>query len=297
MIADGKVYALSGDHDPAQPMVEGEHLYCFNSETGELLWAYPMQGGSTPNAGIGDGLLIWHDSYTGYLNCFGTGKTAVEVTTSKSQVAEGEYTWISGRVTDQSPAQMGTGCVSDESMGPWMEYLHASKPEPAMGTITGVDVTLRALDSSNTLIDIGTITADGEGYFSHKWTPPDEDQYRIMAYFEGTDSYFESYGMSNLAVGPAAADFPTPAEISSKVIADMPDYPTPPTASQISSQVVADMPDYPTPPTPPTASQISSQVVTDLPAFPDNSTLIIVVLVVAIVGLCILLYGMFTGKK
>ena len=60
-------------------------------------------------------------------------------------------------------------------------------------TITGVPVTLTAIDQDGNYIDIGTTTTDGYyGTFAHAWTPPEEGTYKIIASFAGDDSYGSS---------------------------------------------------------------------------------------------------------
>jgi hypothetical protein len=122
---------------------------------------------------------------------------------TQTQITKGEYTWITGRITDQSAGQPGTPCVAKESMEVWMSYLHCSGPKPQFGEINGVAADLFATKSDGTLIQIGTVETDSEGYFKAIWTPPDEDLYVITCAFAGDESYWDSWGTCNLAVGPA----------------------------------------------------------------------------------------------
>lgn len=217
--ADGKVYASTEESDGHY--IAGHFLYCFDAETGNILWTYPLyqhHGGAV----IVDGMLFVADSYTHQLIAFGKGPTAVEVSVSQEQIANGSYTWINGRVSDQSPSQKGTGCVADESMDAWMAYLNGGFPEPAMGTIKGVPVTLSAVKSDGTVIEIGMVTADYEGDFSYKWTPPTEDGYRIIANFTGSESYWGSYGVTDLAVGPTPVPPPNEEQVAMQVISQLP---------------------------------------------------------------------------
>jgi len=73
-------------------------------------------------------------------------------------------------------------------------------------TITGVPVTLTAVDSDDNWIDIGTVTTSGYyGTFGLAWTPSEEGTYEIIASFEGDDSYGSSGAATYVTVGPAAA--------------------------------------------------------------------------------------------
>jgi outer membrane protein assembly factor BamB len=202
MAADGKIYGTSEDHNPKQPMLEGNKLFAFDGETGDVLWTYPM---CMSHVGcIADGVLMAGDYYTNTIKAFGKGPTAVEVSVPQAKIAKGDYTWINGRVTDQSPAQKGTPVVAKESMDTWMAYLNGGYPKPAAEDIKGVPVTLSAVSSNGTVIEIGTVTTDSNGDFRFKWTPPAEDAYKITASFAGDESYYDSWEAIDLAVGSAS---------------------------------------------------------------------------------------------
>jgi len=208
VVADGKVYVVTGDHTPKQVLMQGERLICLNAETGEALWDFPVAGSSEgTNCAIANGLLFSPDYYTGFLRAFGKGPTKVDIVVSDTRVNKGDYTWISGKVVDQSPAQKDTPCVSEESMESWMKYLHGGMPMPLQ--ISGVPVKLSFVGADGSQGDITTVTTDGyTGEFSFKWTPPNETFYKIIATFEGAESYDPSSGSTYLSVGPAAS--PTP---------------------------------------------------------------------------------------
>jgi len=111
---------------------------------------------------------------------------------------------IKGTVLDQSPAQPDTPCVSTDSVAAWMEHVHLQRDLPA--DLTGVPVTLTAIGSDDSVIDIGTTTTNAYyGTFSHAWTPPDEGTYEIIASFAGDDSYGSSAAATAVTVGPAPA--------------------------------------------------------------------------------------------
>lgn len=231
--ADGKVYADTGDHEAPNPMVPGEREYCLNGTTGDVLWSYPCSGGDNHPSAIANGILFVPDQYTGQLIAFGKGPTAVTASVSESQIASGSSVWISGNVTDQSAGQAGTPCVSNASMGAWMEYLHAGMDMPS--NVTGVPVTLSALYSNNTQVEIGTVTTDSQGHFQIKWTPSTEDHYRIVASFKGDDSYYDSTGTAELTVGSPAQDVvgQVVSQLPSAVVAQLPETPAITTAEAI----------------------------------------------------------------
>jgi hypothetical protein len=102
-----------------------------------------------------------------------------------------------------------------------MEYLYMQRPIDGLNhdqTMTGVPVTLTAIDSSNNVISIGTTITNGYyGTFGVSWTPPKQDTYTIIASFAGDDSYGSSTAATNLSVGPAPEtqqpiEIPTPVD-------------------------------------------------------------------------------------
>jgi hypothetical protein len=206
MIADGKLYAYNTEHSATQPLTRGWGLHCINATTGEGIWN--ITGSMTPGA-VADGYLTAGNSYDGYMYVFGKGQSETTVTAPDVAVSKGSAITIKGTVLDLSPAQPGTPCVSKESMTTQMEYLHMQHPIDGIkgdAIKTGVPVTLTAIGSDGSYIDIGTTTTNGYyGTFSLAWTPPEEGTYEIIASFEGDDSYGSSGAATAVTVGPAAA--------------------------------------------------------------------------------------------
>jgi len=64
---------------------------------------------------------------------------------------------------------------------------------------------LYAIDPNGNFIHIGTVTSDMSGMFNKMWTPEHEGEYKIIATFEGSDSYWSSYSETAIGVGPAAS--------------------------------------------------------------------------------------------
>ena len=160
VIADGKVYAQNNEHTPTSPLTRGWRLHCIDAITGEGVWN--ITGSMTPGA-VADGYLTAGNMYDGYMYVFGKGESATTVTAPGTHITLGETVMIRGTVTDQSPGQPDTACVSDESMPEWMEYLHMQKPFPEH--VTGVEVTIDVLDSNNNYRTIGTTISDPSGVF------------------------------------------------------------------------------------------------------------------------------------
>ena len=192
LVADGKLYTYNTEHTPSQPVTRGWSLYCINATSGQGIWN--ITGPMTPGA-ISDGYLAAGNSYDGYMYMFGKGQSATTVSAPQTEVISGHNAVISGSVLDQSPAQPGTPCVSAQSMGPYMNYLHEQSPIPA--TITGVPVSIDAVDPNGNLVHLATVTSDGtSGTFSYTWTPTLAGNYKIMATFAGDDSYGSSFATS-----------------------------------------------------------------------------------------------------
>jgi len=205
ILGGGVLFAPSTEHSPTL-YYRGTRLHAIDAYTGDGLWT--ILGYYTPTA-IAEGTLIASESTLGYTYAFGKGESAIEVSVSPSVIANGSSVLIQGTITDQSPAQPGTACVSKESMTAWMEYLHMQQPCP--DSVTGVPVDLYATCSDGSVISIGTVRNDMTGQFAYLWTPPTEDVYKIVAVFVGDESYWSSYAETALGVeaAPPAPEEPT----------------------------------------------------------------------------------------
>jgi outer membrane protein assembly factor BamB len=217
MIADGKLYVSNTEHTPTYPRTRGWKLNCINATTGAGIWT--MMGSQTV-AGIADGYLVAGNPDDGYLYVYGKGKSATKVTAPDTAVPLGTTLTIKGTVLDQSPGQPDTPCVSAASMTTQMQYLHFQIALTGVfnnETLTGVPVTLTAIDENGIVTNIGTATTNGYyGTFSKAWTPPAEGAYQIVASFAGDDSYGSSGAATAVTVGPA------PQQVT------IPENPTPP---------------------------------------------------------------------
>jgi len=209
-IADGKLYTINNEHTPTPPITRGWGVNCIDIFTGERVWKLEgpwVWGGPGP---IADGYLTI-TSNEGYMYVFGKGESETTVTAPDVAVPKGTALTIKGKVLDMSPDPVvsGTPCVSADSMSTQMQYLFFQYPIDGIWhneTITGVPITLSALAEDGSYVDIGTITTDGySGTFGKAWTPTEEGIYKIIASFEGDDSYGSSSATTWVTVGPAAA--------------------------------------------------------------------------------------------
>lgn len=201
VIADGKVYQSTGEHSPSNPVPIGNRLYCIDAHTGEQIWNISDLSGATSGdpKTIADGVLLHCDEYDLKMYAIGKGKSAITVSAPLTAASLGQSIMITGSVTDLSPAQPGTPCVSAKSMGPWMEYLHMQKPIPT--NVVGVQVSLDAVGPDGNSISIGTVTSDGmTGMFQKLWQPQTAGEYTIYATFAGDESYGSSVAAAPLGV-------------------------------------------------------------------------------------------------
>jgi len=295
------IYVATSEWGTPTPYYRGQRMHAINAITGEGLWS--IQGSWDPSV-LAEGVLLAYNRYTATEYAFGRGPTQVDSKVSSSVIELGDYTWISGMVTDQTPILKDTPCLSRDSMGPWMEYLFFQQPKPTNSS--GVPVQFFATDSNNNLINIGSTTSDAEGYFRFKWTPQAEDYYTITAYFAGDESYYSSYDIiGGLEVGPAAPATPAPltaaqlsAAVADGVQGAIPSYPDVPTANEIANAVVDAIPEYPEFPQygTPEFPEYPEPTVTDTSAF-TTADIAIIVLIVAAVVIGILSYMELRRRK
>ena len=203
LVADGKVFATPGEHSPSAPMPRGEKLHVINIDSGKAVWTLT---GWFQHPVAADGYLLSLNAYDNQIYCIGKGPSATTIQAPLTAVPKGTAMMITGTVTDQSPSQKGTPCVSDASMSSWMEYVNMQQATPS--SVTGVTVKLTAVDSNGNTVDIGTVTSDSNGLFKKSWTPTAEGEYTIKATFDGTESYGNSFATTAAVVSSAAAASP-----------------------------------------------------------------------------------------
>ena len=159
MVADGKLYTFTAEHTPSQPITRGLRFYCLNATTGQNIWNMTGYSGVTgsrtfPGA-ISDGYLTLASSYDGYMYVIGKGQSSTTVCAPQTAITVGQSAVITGTVLDQSPAQPGKACVSQDSESTYMEYLHMSAPIDGIYhnvTITGVPVSIDAKDPNGNYV-------------------------------------------------------------------------------------------------------------------------------------------------
>jgi len=210
-IADGMIYTSNTEHTASQPATRGWSFHCINATTGQGIWNIT---GSMAAGPIADGYLTANNRNDGFLYVFGKGKSVTTVTAAPETISQGAPILIKGTVIDQSPAQPNTPCVSQGSMKTQMEYLHMELPIDGVdhtAVMTGVPLSLDAIDPNGNAVHIATITSDAySGTFGYSWTPPIAGQYKISATFAGDDSYGSSFATTYCSVSEAQA---TPTQV------------------------------------------------------------------------------------
>lgn len=222
--ANGIVYTMSGEHSPNTPLYLGYRARALNATTGEELWTlldWSASGLGTSNApvAIADGYMSFLNAYDGQIYTLGKGpsKTTVEIRNDVIQL--GNSVLIQGKVYDISPGTKqheqaarfpdGVPAVSEESMTAWMEYVYEQQPRPM--DVTGVTVSLMAVDPNGNYVSIGEATSDANGLYAISYTPEVPGIYRIFAVYSGSNSYWGSQAETVVSVTnpPPATPEPT----------------------------------------------------------------------------------------
>jgi hypothetical protein len=206
-IQDGKVYAFTNQHgNGAQsPYYKGEMIYCLNATTGEQIWSMMGMAGQNGGAGastslLADGFLAYYNYYDNQIYSVGKGPSQLTVNVPNPVTEVGSPIVISGTVMDISAGTKqdqqaadfpnGVPAVSDASQSAWMQYVYMQKPKPT--DAIGVPVTLSVIDSNGNLRQIGTTTSDTSGMFTYTWMPDIQGDYKAIATFAGSQSYWGS---------------------------------------------------------------------------------------------------------
>jgi outer membrane protein assembly factor BamB len=230
-VADGKIYTVTGEHSPTQPLFRGQNLRCVDAETGKeifktLFYGAGVGGGhlTSTTCVIADGYILGLNFFDAQIYAFGKGPSTTVVTASPKVSTHGNKVLIEGRVTDVSPGTQqleqdlrfpnGVPAMSDEDQSAWMEYVYMQQSKPANSK--GVEVILSVLDPNNNYYEVGRTTSDATGMFSYAFTPEVPGNYTITAAFAGSKSYYQSNAETAIYVdeAPAATLAPTPAPAS-----------------------------------------------------------------------------------
>jgi hypothetical protein len=228
-ISDGKIYVAHCEHSANQPLPRDAPFICINATSGEEIWRVNGMFRSTRWGGraiIGDSVIATMDTYDQQVWAIGKGPSALKVSAPSVEVVAGKSIVISGSVTDVSPGTKetryelrfpnGVPAVADESQSDWMRYVYKQFPCP--DDVTGVEVTLSAVDPNGNYVVLGTTTSDGSGSFGFQWETPDvPGKYTITATFAGSKAYYPSAAETYAVVGEAPAATAAPTETPQSV--------------------------------------------------------------------------------
>jgi hypothetical protein len=164
--------------------------------------------------------MVWFNGYDNQVYAYGKGPSATTVTAPNVGVSTATPITITGTVMDISGGAKqnavaanfpnGLPCVSDESQSKWMEFIYQQQPYPA--DVTGVTVNLSVFDSNGNYRSIGTTTTNAAGTYGFTWTPDIPGDYRVVASFGGSDSYYPSSAQTYFHASPAPEATPEPTQ-------------------------------------------------------------------------------------
>ena len=213
---DNDVVYLGVGHSYTPPMFHGAQLLAVNLTDGSLVWSELNFG--TIQAQIAYGVLVSLNVYDNQVYAFGKGPSVTTVTAPDIGVTTATPITIRGTVMDVSAGveqgevaknfPYGLPCVSDESQSKWMEHVYQNQPFPS--DATGVVVTLSVEDANGNVYEIGTTTSDTSGTFGFTWTPIISGDYKVMATFDGSNSYYGSCAATHFYASEAPQPTPEP---------------------------------------------------------------------------------------
>lgn len=200
-VIGGLLYVSNNEHTPSQPAQRGWGMICLDAMTGEFQWK--LSGARLQAGASADGYLTTQSNYDGTMYVLGKSKSSTTISAPQTAIAKGGSVVITGSVLDQAPASAGTPCVSDESMSTWMDYLHFQMPIDGIYhniTITGVPVSIDAVDPNGNFVHIADVTSSMSGSYSYVWEPEMVGKYTITATFMGSNAYGSSYAETAVGV-------------------------------------------------------------------------------------------------
>ena len=210
-VADGKLFVPEG-HMYSPPLFHNAQQLALNITDGSVVWSIDAFDVTSAPA-ISDGVMVTLNAYDNQLYAWGKGPSAMTVTAPQASIEFGRSLVIRGTVTDISAGTKqeaqaanfpaGLPCVSDASMTGWMEFVYMQRPSPT--NVTGVTVDISVLDSNGNYRSIGSTTSDGSGMYTLTWKPDITGDYKVVATFAGSESYYSSSAETSFTVDPAPA--------------------------------------------------------------------------------------------
>ena len=210
-ICDGKLFLSEGRM--YNPPIHPSYRLAINCTDGSIVWKILHYSGRIPGAHADTYFVDWN-SFDCQIYSFGKGPTATSVTAPDTAVPKGTEVLIQGTVMDisagtktydkESRFPNGVPAIADANMSVWMEYVYMQQSKPR--DVNGVPVRIQAIDPNGNYHELGYATSDANGKFAIRYTPEqDTGIYKILATFEGTDSYYVSNAETSLLITTAAA--------------------------------------------------------------------------------------------
>ncbi len=216
-VTDGIIYLGTMEHSPVDPKPRGAPFYALNATTGELIWRADGLFRQTRWGGrglMGDSIITTMDTYDQQVYGIGKGPSSTTVTAPGLAAAFGQPIVITGTVMDISPGTEsdnaklrfpnGVPAMSDASQSEWMLYVYKQFKQPT--DVTGVAVSIDAMDPNNNYVHLGDTTTDASGTFSLMVTPENAGKYTVYATFAGSKAYYGSYAQTALGVQEKVAE-------------------------------------------------------------------------------------------
>jgi len=227
-VTDGKIYIGHIEHSAQNPKPRGAPFYALNVTDGSLVFRADGMLRQTRWGGraiIGDSIIAGMDTYDQQVYAIGKGPSSTTVTAPDIAVPFATPVVVKGTVMDVSPGTQsdssqlrfpnGVPAMSDESMNDWMLYVYKQFKRPT--DVTGVPVSIDAVDPNNNFVHIGDTTTDDTGTFSLVFTPKEDGNYTIYATFAGSKSYYASFARNALTVLEKPAEVVEPPQPTSIV--------------------------------------------------------------------------------
>ncbi len=218
---EGVVYTIYTEHTLTTPIAKGARTFAINATDGTQIYEFTDATGEfgAGSFAIADGMSVFFNSYDSRIYNLGRGPSQTTIQVGPKSQALGGNVVIEGTVNDvsvglqtteiQGRFPAGVPACSDDSMCDWMAYVHQQQPKPT--NFTGVNVHLYVLDGNGNYQDLGVTTTDMKGQYSMTWTPNIEGDFKVTAYFEGTNGYWPSNAQTTFNVAPAGATAVPPA--------------------------------------------------------------------------------------
>jgi outer membrane protein assembly factor BamB len=279
-IADQKVFITSSS---SFAIYRGSKLFCIDAQNGTELWSElgAFQEGTNNPVVIADGYIVATNQYDNQIYCFGKGQSATTISAPTTVQSLGSSVLLQGTVTDQSPGNTcigipakGTPAISDEYMSEWMEYLYQQQPKPK--DAEGVEVVLTTYDPNGNTYEIGRTTSTDRGTFGCNVDLPVPGLYKIIATFEGSESYYGSSAETYVTVTEA----PSVAQpIEPEVPAEEPTVPEEPAVPEAPTEEPTEEPTAPEEPTEPEPTEP-----TETPLITTEAAIMVAVAVAVVIG-------------